>query len=372
MPDYYQVLGVSREAGPEDIKRAYRKLARESHPDANHDDPHAEEKFKAIAEAYAVLSDPQKRQQYDTFGTADPRVGAQGFGGFGDLGDIVDAFFGGGSPFGGARARRRTSAVPGADLVVDEVLSLDEAIFGTQRTVEVASVVACQRCGGDGCEPGTHRTRCSRCGGVGEIRMTRNTILGQVMTSRPCDVCGGAGEAPAVPCEGCRGAGRVRAPRSITVDIPGGVSDGTSVRLPGQGEAGVRGGPNGDLFVRIHVKPHDIFERDGDDLACEMEIPLTQAVLGAEIPLETFDGERTLEIPPGTQHGDVISLRGLGAARLDGRGRGNLRVHVSVHIPTRLTAEERDLFEQLAAARGETSGGKQSGIFRRLRDTLRG
>ncbi|HEX9711220.1 MAG TPA: molecular chaperone DnaJ [Actinomycetota bacterium] len=374
MPDYYQVLGVSREASVEDIKRAYRKLARESHPDANHNDPHAEERFKSISEAYAVLSDPQKRQQFDTFGTADPRAGfgGAGFGGFGDLGDIVDAFFGGGG-FGRTRARPRTSAVAGADLVVDEVLTLEEAVFGATRSIEVTSLSACEQCAGDGCAPGTFRGRCSRCGGTGELRATRQTILGTVMTSRACGTCGGVGEAPTVPCEACGGAGRVNASRKVDVEIPGGVGDGTSVRLRGRGEAGVRGGPDGDLFVRIHVRQHEIFERDGDHLVCDLEIPLVQAVLGAEIPLQTLDGEQTVTIPPGTHHGTVVKMRGLGATRLDGRGRGDLLVHVSVQVPQKLTAEERSLFEQLASLRGEaTGGGRPVGMFRRLRDTLRG
>lgn len=371
MPDYYAVLGVSRDATQEDIKRAYRRLARESHPDANHSDPHAEERFKSISEAYGVLSDPQRRQQYDTFGTADPRAGA-GFPGFGDLGDIVDAFFGGGSPFGRTSARPRTSAVAGADLVVDAVLSLEEAVFGATRTVEVEALGVCARCDGDGCEPGTFRGRCSRCGGTDELRATRQTILGTVMTSRPCGVCGGVGEAPTVPCQTCGGAGRVPAARSVEVQIPAGVADGTSVRLRGHGETGVRGGATGDLFVRIHVEPHGVFEREGDDLVCDLEIPLVQAVLGAEIPLEALDGEQTITIPPGTQHGTVLRLRQLGSTRLGGRGRGDLLVHVSVRIPARLTAEERALFEQLAALGGEAAGERPGGIFRRLRDTLRG
>jgi molecular chaperone DnaJ len=367
VPDYYAILGVARDAAPEEIKKAYRRLARGSHPDANPSDPHAEERFKQISEAYAVLSDPAARQRFDTYGDADPRTATAGFG---DLGNIFDAFFGGG--FGGGRARTRTSAVPGQDVGVSVTLSLGEAVTGTKVPVHLDTVAACDRCEGDGCEPGTFRARCGTCAGQGEIRSSRQTILGTVMTSRPCTTCEGAGEAPAVPCATCRGGGRVRASREVTVDIPAGIADGMTLRLRAQGEAGVRGGASGDLFVRVHVTPHEVFEREGDDLVCDLAVPLTQAVLGAQVPVRTLDAEQLLRIEPGTQHGTVLRIRGHGVTRLDGRGRGDLLVHISIDIPTKLSQDERALFERLAQVRGEPTGVEQRGMLRRLRDSLRG
>jgi molecular chaperone DnaJ len=368
MPDYYAILGVQRGASADEIKSAYRKLARESHPDANPADPHAEERFKAIGEAYEVLSDPAKRQQYDTFGDASP---GGGFGGFGDIGDIMDAFFGG-SPFGRARTRTHTSAVPGQDIGTSLVLTFEEAVFGTKKDVDVQALTRCDRCKGDGCEPGTYRARCTNCGGQGEIRSTRNTILGTVMTSRPCPNCGGMGEAPTNPCSNCRGQGRVMRRRTTTVEIPAGVDDGTTLRMRGTGEAGVRGGADGDLFIRINVRPHEFFARRGDDLECELNVPVSQAVLGAEIPVQTLDGSETVRLAAGTQHGTVVKLRGHGVPRLDGRGRGDLLVHVTVDIPDHLKSEERALFERIADLRGEAVAGEQKGIFRRLRDSFLG
>jgi len=367
--DYYAILGVPRDAGADDIKRAYRTLARQSHPDANPEDPRAEERFKQVSEAYRVLSDPDARRRYDTYGDADPRVANMG--GFGDLGDIMDAFFGG-SPFGRTRTRRRTSAVGGDDVGVRAQLTLEEAFGGKKLDLDLVSLQPCERCAGDGCEPGTLRATCAPCAGQGEIRATRQTILGTVVTSRPCAVCDGAGEAPSSPCTTCGGAGRTRRQRSVTVDVPAGVADGMTLRLRGQGEAGVRGGASGDLYLTIAIEPHDVFTRQGDDLVCELPVPLTQAVLGAELPVATLDGERTLRVDPGTQHGTVIRLRGEGMPSLEGRGRGDLLVHVSVEVPTRLGEEERALFERLAEVRGEVVGGEQPGIFRRIRETFRG
>ena len=368
MPDYYAILGVQRGASADEIKRAYRKLARESHPDANPTDQHAEERFKQISEAYDVLSDSAKRQQYDTFGEASPGAG---FGGFGDIGDIMDAFFGG-SPFGRARTRTRTSAVPGQDIGASVVLTFEEAVFGTKKDIDVQALARCDRCKGDGCEPGTYRTRCTNCAGLGEIRSTRNTILGTVMTSRPCPNCGGMGEAPTNPCTDCRGEGRVMRRRATTVEIPAGVDDGTTLRMRGTGEAGVRGGADGDLFIRINVRPHEFFARRGDDLECELNVPVSQAVLGAEIPVQTLDGSETVRLAAGTQHGTVVRLRGHGVPRLDGRGRGDLLVHVTVDIPDHLKSEERALFERIAELRGEAVADEQKGIFRRLRDSFLG
>jgi molecular chaperone DnaJ len=369
VPDYYSILGLPRDASQDDIKRAYRKLARESNPDANPSDPHAEDRFKSIAEAYDVLSDPQKKQRYDTFGDASAQSPFGGAGGFGDLGDILENFFGG-SPFGRTRTRRATSAVPGQDIGVSVTLTLEEAVTGVKHEIELESRARCEKCNGDGCEPGTYRTKCSRCGGQGEIRATRNTILGTVMTSQTCGVCGGAGEAPSVPCTECRGDGRTVKARAVTVDIPAGIANGMTVRVRGQGEAGVRGGGDGDLYVGVIVVPHEVFEREGDDLLCALSVPLTQAVLGAEIPVQTIDGEEVVTIPPGTQHGTVLRVRGHGVPRINGGRRGDLLLHVSVAIPDKLKGEERELFERLATVRGETVTGKQKGVLGRLRDML--
>ncbi|MCA1830333.1 MAG: DnaJ domain-containing protein, partial [Actinobacteria bacterium] len=299
MPDYYAILGVSRDASAEDIKRAYRKLARESHPDANPEDPHAEERFKMIAEAYGVLSDPERKRQFDTFGEAQSPFSGAGFGG---LDDIMEAFFGG-SAFGRQRTRRRTSAVPGQDAGVAVAITLQETVSGARRDVDINARARCERCNGDGTEPGTFRGRCGRCGGQGEIRATRNTILGTVMTTRPCDVCAGSAEAPTNPCTTCGGDGRVLGTHSVAVDIPPGIADGTTLRIRGKGEVGVRGGADGDLYVRVDVEPHELFERRGDDLVCALEVPLTQAVLGADVTVRALDGDEEVSVPAGTQHG---------------------------------------------------------------------
>lgn len=371
MPDHYAVLGVARDATSEDIKKAYRRLARESHPDANPDDPHAEERFKEVGAAYAVLSDPEKRARFDRYGDAAPQSG-----GFADPFDIFEAFFGG-SGFGRARAHRRTSAVAGQDLGASVALTLEEAVAGARRTLDVDTVVVCEACTGTGCAPDTSRASCATCAGHGEVRQQRNTILGTVMTTRPCPTCGGAGESPTDPCTACRGAGRVRSKTSLTVDIPAGVDDGTTLRLRGRGEAGVRGGPDGDLFVQIGVARHDVFIRDGADLRCQLDLPLTQAVLGAEIEVPTIDGTTTVRVPAGTSHGTVLRLRGHGAGTPDGRLTGDLLVHVAIVVPKNLSHEERDLFEKIAELRnegvgGETVSGETRGLLGRLRDTILG
>lgn len=365
-PDHYAVLGVPRDASSDDIKKAYRRLARESHPDAHPNDPHAEERFKEVGRAYAVLSDPDKRARFDRFGDE----GGQQAAGFGDAFDIFETFFG--SSAFGRRPQRRTSAVQGQDLGVSVVLTLEEAVAGVRREITVDGVDICGTCDGDGCEPGTSRTRCASCQGQGEIRQTRNTILGAVMTSRPCPACGGAGEAPTDPCTACRGAGRVRATRTLSVDIPAGVDDGTTLRLRGRGEAGVRGGGTGDLFVQIAVAQHEHFIRDGAHLRCQLDLPVTQAALGAEIEVPTLDGKVIVKVPAGTQNGTVLRVRGEGAGTPDGRVRGDLLVHVSVQIPTNLSHEERELFEKIADLRGETVIGESRGLLGRLRDTLLG
>lgn len=366
MPDYYRVLEIARSASADEIKGAYRRLARRWHPDTNPGDPEAEERFKQINEAYGVLSDPVKRERYDLYGDARAEPI---FSGLGDLGEIFESFFGAG--FGRSRTRGRTAAREGGDLVARVKITFEEAAFGTRRPVEYETLRTCVRCGGDGCEPGTFQSRCRRCAGLGEIRDARQSIFGSVVTARACPVCGGAGESPAVPCNDCGGAGRRAERQAPTIDIPPGIHDGMTIRLRGHGESGVRGGPAGDLYVEVAVEPHPIFERDGDDLVCSLDVSVTQALLGAELSVPTLDGEEPVRIPPGTQPSTVVRLRGGGMGRLRGRGRGDLVVHVNVVVPESLSAEERDIVERWARLRGEEPGAGK-GLLSRLRDTLRG
>lgn len=365
MSDYYRILEIDRSASSDEIKRAYRRLARQWHPDAN-SDPGAEERFKLINEAYAVLSDPTKRERYDLYGDARAEPA---FSGFGDLGNIFESLFGT-SPFGTrARARPRTPARHGGDLATRVTVGFEEAARGTQRPVEVRTLRACARCGGDGCEPGTFRARCGRCGGTGEIRDARQSVFGTVVTARACGACGGAGEAPASPCRDCRGAGLVQSVETITVEIPPGVQDGTTLRLRGRGESGVRGGADGDLYVEVRVEPHPVFERVDDDLVCSLQVDFTQAILGGEVTVDTLDGEEVVRIPAGTRPGAVIRLRGHGMPRLRGRGRGDLLIQVNVDIPASLPGAQRALVEELARLR---EGKAARGILSRLRDRLKG
>lgn len=371
MQDLYTVLGVPRDADTETIKRAYKRLAREHHPDANPGDHAAEERFKELNQAYAVLSDPVRRQRYDL--TGDPDGTGTPFGGnqgFGDLGQIFESFFGGGSGgFGGTAQRGHPG--DGRDLAVDVQIELADAVFGAQRSVRTSTFDRCDRCLGEGAEPGTYRGSCATCGGTGQLRQQRQTLLGTVVSQRVCPACAGAGEAPTDPCQACGGDGRTNAEREVEISIPAGVEDGVTLRVRGQGEPGVRGGRDGDLFVRLHVAAHDIFERRGADLVCELPISVTQGVLGAEVDVETLDGPASLQVPPGTADGAVLRMRGLGASSVRSRGRGDLLVVIRVRIPTKLSEEERALYEQLADLHDEDHG-EGRGLFARLRDSLRG
>jgi molecular chaperone DnaJ len=370
MPDYYAVLEIPRDADAETIKRAYKRLARAHHPDANPGDEHAEERFKQINEAYAVLSDPGRRQRYDTTGNPDGMGGGDPFaGGFGDLGSIFESFFGGGGGFGGQT--RRGHPGDGRDLAVDLRIDLKDAVFGAEREITADTLDRCKRCLGEGAEPGTYRGRCTTCAGTGQLRQQRQTMLGTVVTQRVCPSCQGAGEAPTSPCSDCGGDGRTPDTREVRIEIPAGVDDGATLRVKGRGEPGVRGGRDGDLFVRLHVAPHDVFERRGADLICELRIPVTQAVLGAEVAVDTLDGETTLSIPAGTSDGTILRMSGQGAAELQSRRRGDLLVVVRVDIPKKLSEEERALFEKIADLRGEAHS-EAKGLFARLRDSLRG
>jgi molecular chaperone DnaJ len=359
--DHYETLGVSQDASQEEIKRAYRRLARQHHPDTNRADPAATERFKEITRAYEVLSDPDKRQRYDMFGDERAQVGFSGFGGFSD---IFDAFFGaaGGGP-------RRTTTTRGSDVLAEVALTLEEAATGIERDVDVTLMRECAECGGSGARPGSAPRRCRECGGTGEVRQVRRTMLGNVMTAATCRRCGGSGQEIEAPCPRCSGHGRVRTTDTLTVRIPAGVDDGAQLRVTGRGEAGVRGGRAGDLYVSVRVMPHEVFRRVGDDLGCEVAVPMTVAALGGVVEVPTLEGPRDLEIAAGTQPADVVRLKGAGMPRLDGRGRGELVVLLRVDIPRDLTEEQRDLLRRVAELRGEAAG-QRSGLFERIKEAF--
>ncbi len=378
--DYYGMLGVSKNAGADEIKRAYRKLARELHPDVN-SDPADQQKFKEVTAAYEVLSDPAKRQIVDLGG--DPLSGGgNGGGGGGDpfggmgLGDIMDAFFGG-SGGGGGRGRGPRSRVrQGDDALIGVEVTLEECATGVAKDLVVDTATLCSTCTGSGCAPGTSPVRCDTCRGSGEIQQVQRSLLGQVMTSRPCPVCRGFGEIIAEPCQQCQGDGRVRSRRTVRVVIPAGVGDGVRVRMAGQGEVGPGGGAPGDLYVEVQEIPHGTFTRDGIDLHCTVHVPMTAAALGTSMNLKALQTSQNLDIRPGTQSGTVLTLRGLGMPRLRGTGSGNLMVHIDVVTPTRIDGRQAELLGELATLRGEeipqladrTSGG----FFSRIRDSFVG
>ncbi|XVX21664.1 molecular chaperone DnaJ [Actinomycetota bacterium] len=374
MNDYYAELGVARDASPEDIKKAYRRKARKLHPDVN-PGPEAEEEFKRVSQAYDVLSDPAKRRSYDM--GADPFAAGGGHAGFGQgftFSDIMEQFFG--AAGAGAQRGPRSRQARGQDALVRLDIDLVDAVFGADKELQIDTAVVCTTCHGDGAQPGTQRRTCDVCGGRGEVQQVQRSFLGQVMTSRPCVACQGFGEVTPSPCYECSGEGRVRSRRSLTIRVPAGVDTGTRIQLAGEGEVGPGGGPNGDLFVEVRVRPHAVFQRRGDDLHCSIELPMTAAALGATVPLETFDGPRDIEVGAGTQSGDTTTLRGLGVTHLRTQARGDIIVHLVVTTPTRLDAHQTDLLRQLAAARGEekpqgtiTPAGQ--GIFGKLRDAFK-
>jgi molecular chaperone DnaJ len=368
LPDLYNVLGVHRDASDDEIKRAYRRLARELHPDVN-GDPEAERRFKQITAAYQTLSDPARRRQYDMFGG---QVSAADIGfPFGDFGDIFDVFFGRAGTGRGRATRRRTRTARGQDLLVDLRLSFEEAAFGGEHELSVQSLAVCGRCLGNGCEPGTHPSRCRKCGGSGEIQDVARSVFGTVMTAKPCDVCDGTGEEIPVPCTTCRGDGRVPESHRTSVSVPGGVDDGMELRISGAGAAGRSGGPPGDLYVSLHVDPHPVFERRGQDLVCALVVPMTQAALGAEVEIPTLEGAERLELDPGIESGTLLRLRGEGLPNPGRRGRGDLLVTVVVETPKARSKEERALLERLAELREERPV-KGKGLAGKLRKLLEG
>jgi molecular chaperone DnaJ len=373
--DYYGILGVPRDASADDIKRAYRKLARQYHPDIN-PEPSAQERFKEINAAYEVLSDDQKRQVVDLGG--DPLApgggggpgGGPGAGPFVGFQDIMDAFFGTAGASRGPRPRTR----PGADAILPLPLELHETAFGVEAPITVDTAVTCQTCQGAGTAAGTHVATCEVCGGRGEVQSVQRTFLGQVVSSRPCAACGGFGTVIPNPCPTCAGDGRVRTRRTLTVKIPAGVEDQMRIRLAGQGEVGPGGGPPGDLYVEIHERQHDVFSRKGDDLHCRVTVPMTAAALGTRLTIKTLDGEETLELRPGTQPASTVRIRSKGVPHLRAGGRGDLFVHLDVRTPTKLTAEQERMLRDFAKTRGEEVAEltKQGGFFSRMRDAFNG
>lgn len=380
MSNHYETLGVSRDASPEEIKKAYRKKARQLHPDINPSEEAAEE-FKRVSLAHDVLSDPEKRRIYDQTGNENGTAGgfgggAGGFGGpgFGGVQDIFDAFFGGGGAARGPRSRVRQ----GQDALIQVTIDLKDAVFGGEKPITVDTAVTCDTCRGEGAAEGTHPETCDTCQGQGFMQRQVQSILGTVVQPVECPSCRGYGTVIKSPCAQCYGEGRVRERKPLTIKIPAGISDGARIRLSGHGEAGTGGGPNGDLYVDLQIARHETFRREGDDLLAKVAVPMTAAALGTTIQLETFDGPQELQIPAGTQAGDLLTLKGLGVTRLRGVGRGDLRVEIEVRTPTDLTPEQQQLLRQFSESRGEnltvseTISQKQGGgFFSRLKDHLK-
>ncbi len=370
--DYYEVLGVPRTASPEDIKAAFRKLARQYHPDVSQE-PNAEERFKEINEAYAVLSEPDKRAAYDRFGHA----GVQNTGGVPDFSvdfaDLFEEFFGGFGGFGRTSSRRaRNAPRRGGDLQYSVDLKFEESIFGVDKDIEITRDEVCETCSGRGAEPGTSPVRCTTCNGSGEVRQVRQTLLGSMVQVSTCPVCNGQGETIATPCHTCSGRGLVRRMRKKTVSIPAGVDNGNQIRLAGEGQPGENGGPNGNLYLVIRVLSHKYFRRRENDILLDLNVNIAQAALGAEVEVPTVDGPARLKIPAGIQPGKVLRMKAKGVPHLRGNGRGDQMVVVNVEVPKTLTAEQRNLMEQLAQSLGSEVSPSERGFLDWLKDTLGG
>jgi molecular chaperone DnaJ len=365
--DFYELLQVSRNASAEEIKKSYRRRARELHPDANPDDPAAEDMFKKVSRAYEVLSDDEARGRYDRFG----EQGISGGGGGGDpfsgggLGDIFEAFFG-----GGGGSRQQAGPPRGQDIEITTRIDLKAVMFGTEVTVEVNTAIACGDCSGSGAGSGTEPVTCSECGGAGQVRRVRQSMLGQMVTTGPCGRCGGIGKIVVTPCSKCSGEGRTASRESYTVDVPAGISSGQTLRLTGRGMVGARGGAAGDLYVHVAVAQHEQFMREEDDLISLLPISFAQAALGAHKVLEAIDGELDLVIPAGTQYGHEFVARGRGVPHLNGRGRGHLRVRVVIEVPKTLDEDQEALLRQLAEKSGDEVAPPDKGIFSRIKSAF--
>ena len=370
--DYYEVLGIQKGASEDEIKKAYKKLARKYHPDMNPGDKEAEEKFKEVNEANEVLSDPEKKARYDQFGFAgvDPNYGAGAGGGaygggfdFGDLGDIFGSFFGGG--FGGGQRRNPNAPQRGESIRASVSISFTEAAFGCEKSVTIERNEQCPTCKGSGCAPGTTPEICPDCHGSGTVQTRRQTPMGVFASNGPCRKCGGTGRLIHQPCSDCRGSGAVRKRRTIKVNIPAGIDHGQTISLRGQGGAGKNGGPAGDLLITVMVQPHEIFRRDGVDVFCEAPITFTQAVLGAELEIPTIDGKVKYSIPEGTQTGTVFRLKGKGVPVLNGRGRGDQYVTVVIETPRSLNKEQKEALRRFSETLGENNYEKRKSFFKK-------
>jgi molecular chaperone DnaJ len=370
--NYYELLGVSSDASDDEIKKAFRGLARKYHPDANPDDPAAVECFKEINDAYETLRDPERRRRYDMFGpegaNAGPFGGGSPFdaGAFG-LNDLFDAFFGG----GGGRGQGPAGAGRGPDAETVLDLTLEDVVHGARKSLDLQMPVECDRCTGSGCAPGTHPDRCPTCEGTGEVRQVRRSLLGQIVTAGPCATCGATGQIIPNPCDLCGGVGRVNGSRSIEVDVPRGIDDSQRLRLAGRGPAAARGGPAGDLYVSVRVGRHPDLERRGDELWYRLPISIVQAALGTQLEIATLDGPREVDVAAGTQPGALIRLRGLGVPSLRTSRRGDLVVEVRVDVPMRLTDEEAELLAQFAELRGEKVSSVHEGLLARIRSAFK-
>ncbi|RLL48035.1 molecular chaperone DnaJ [Oceanobacillus piezotolerans] len=368
--DYYDVLGLEKGASKEDIKKAYRKLARKYHPDVNKE-ADAADKFKEVKEAYEVLSDEGKRAQYDQFGHAGPNQGFGGFGGgaedFGGFGDIFDMFFG-----GGGRRQDPNAPQQGADLQYRMVLDFEEAIFGKETDITIPNEETCETCDGSGAKPGTKVETCSHCHGSGQLNQEQNTPFGRVVNRRVCHYCGGKGKVVKEKCNTCGGAGKVKKNKKIHIKIPAGIDEGQQIRIAGKGEPGVNGGPAGDLFVVVQIRPHDFFEREGDNIYCELPINFAQAALGDELEVPTVHGKVKLKVPSGTQTGKMFRLKGKGAPNVRGRGQGDQLIKVRIVTPTNLTERQKELLREFNDLRGNDSTDEQDGsIFKRFKNAFR-